>query len=298
MLSVIIPFYNEEKSLNILINRLIEALKKINEEYEIILVDDGSNDSSIRRLADKVLNKQVKLISHKKKLGKGKALLTGFQESKGDVVAFMDADLQDDPSELPKFLEKINQGYDLVNGWRIERKDPLGKKIPSSIFNFFLLRLLLRSKFHDVNCGFKVMRRNVLEDISLYGDNYRFLPILADKSGYKTTEVTVQHHPRVYGKTKYGYFRLFSGLFDTLTTYFILKFSEKPLHFFGIVGLLFFLIGFTIAAVLTYQRIFYGMLLYRRPALLFAILLIIIGIQVIMTGIIGELIVYLHKKKK
>ncbi len=292
MISIIIPFYNEKDNLPILVDRLSEVCKKMQEEYEIILVDDGSTDDT--KLLSASSNK---LIKHRKRLGKGKALLSGLKVARGNVIAFMDADLQDNPDDLPKFLQKIDEGYDLVNGWRKSRKDPIAKTLPSAIFNKFLIRFFLASKFHDVNCGFKVMRREVLEENPLYGDNYRFLPILAEKSGFKTTEVVVEHSPRLHGKSKYGFFRILSGLFDTFTTYFIFKFSERPLHFFGLVGGFLFLSGFFIAVYLTFERIFFGVLLYRRPSLLFAFLLIIVGLQVLMTGIIGELIVYLNKKK-
>jgi len=319
MLSIIIPFYNEKESLPKLLNKLIDVTKKLKEEAEIILVDDGSDDNSEfksssfaeasppayasgDRSEDKQISKYlvsdaIRLITHRKRFGKGRALLSGFRKAKGDIIVFMDADLQDDPKDLPKFLQKMKKGYDFVNGWRKSRNDPASKTLPSAIFNFLLV-LFFGSSFHDINCGFKMMRRSVLEEIPLYGDNYRFLPILAKKEGFSTDEVEVTHHSRIYGKSKYGSVRLLFGLFDTLTTYFIYKFSEKPLHFFGPVGGFVFLIGFITSFILVIQRIFMGILLYRRPALLFAVLMIIVGMQIVMTGIIGELIVYLHRKNK
>lgn len=295
MLSIIIPFYNEKDSLPILLQKLTEKLKGLKERYEIILVNDGSTDNFNSNI--KYQEESIKLFSHRKRMGKGQSLITGFKNSSGETVVFMDADLQDDPSELSKFIEKINNGYDFVNGWRKIRKDSLLKTLPSSIFNFFLLKLFLQSKYHDINCGYKAMRRKVLEEIPLYGDNYRFLPLLAEKQGFKTTEVIVVHHRRKYGYSKYGFLRLVFGLFDTLTTYFVYEFSEKPLHFFGPIGGLIFLIGFIITGLLGIQRLFFGILLYQRPLLFLGMLLIIVGIQILMTGIIGELIVYLNKKK-
>ncbi len=292
MLSIIIPFYNEKDNLQRLAGEIIQVLGELKEKYEIILVNDGSEDDF------KLIHENhVRLMSHRKRFGKGKALLTGFKEAKGDVIVFMDADLQDNPHELPKFLDKIKKGYDFVNGWRRVRNDPFSKTVPSTLFNFFL-GTFLNSPFHDINCGFKAMRRSVLDEIPLYGDNYRFLPIFAHKEGFKTTEVEIVHLPRLHGKSKYGAIRLFFGFLDTLTTYFVFEFSDKPLHFFGPVGLVTFLIGFIVSVVLLVQRIFYNVLLYRRPALSLAILLIIVGIQIIMTGIIGELIVYLDRKNK
>lgn len=305
MISIIIPFYNEENSLELLYKKIVGALKKY--EYEMIFIDDGSVDSSkskVQSLKSRGENKEksknpdkMSIITHRKRLGKGKALLSGFEASKGEIIVFMDADLQNDPADIPQLYEKIYEGYDFVNGWRRDRKDEIGKTLPSSIFNWLIIKPFLGSTFHDINCGLKVLRRVVLEEIPLYGDNYRFLPFLAQKQGFKVTEVGISHQPRRYGISKYGFFRLFFGLIDTITTYFIYRFSEKPLHFFGTIGGGFFSIGFFLSIYMSAERIFYGKLLYRRPLLLFAILLIIVGIQIIMTGIIGELIVYISQKK-
>ena len=301
MISIIIPFYNEAESLPVLINQLIEVLKNFKEKWEIILVDDGSNDNlkvkiQNSKLQFKSQNYQIKILEHRKRLGKGKALLSGFNSSTGDIIVFMDADLQDDPADLPKLLKEIDNGYDLINGWRKNRIDPLSKTLPSFIFNNFILKTFFGSKFHDINCGYKVMKRQVLEEIKLYGDNYRFLPIMAEQAGFRTAEVIVAHHRRKYGVSKYGFFRLLSGLLDTITTYFVSTFAEKPLHFFGPIGTILFSAGFLITAYLIIGRIFFHMLLYRRPSFLIGILLIMVGVQVIMTGIIAELVVYINKK--
>jgi len=294
MISIIIPFYNENGNLSLLIDQLAEMEKKIHEPLEVLLVDDGSTDKAIMDI--KLKKTTFTVLYHRKRFGKGKALLTGFKESKGDTVVFMDADLQNDPFELPNFLATLEKGYDMVIGWRKDRKDPLSKLIPSYIFNVILLKLFFGSKFHDINCGYKAMKRKVLEEIPLYGDNYRFLPIMAEQAGFRTTELIIRHQPRKFGKSKYGFFRLLSGLFDTITTYFIYKFSDKPLHFFGPIGGLLFVVGLVITLDLSIGRIFYHMQLYRRPLLLFGTLLITVGIQLVMTGIIAELVVYLRKK--
>ena len=301
MISVIIPFYNEAENLPILVDKLTRILTKQKNTWEIILADDASTDNSTKSIAhymNGIYKDKIKLISHRKRFGKGKALLTGFQQSKGDIIIFMDADLQNDPLDLPLFMEKVNQGFELVNGWRKERKDGLVKTIPSRIGNHIILKYILRSKFHDINCGFKLMKRKVLEEIPLYGDNFRLLPVMAEKHGFKTTEIVVKHNPRFHGKSKYGFFRRFSIFADILTAYFIFRFSEKPLHFFGIVGLPLFLLGTLILLILGIERIIYNQLLYRRPMLFVGILLIIVGIQISMTGIIAELLVYLNKKNK
>lgn len=296
MISIIVPFYNEEGSLPTLSEELLRVLEKIKENWEIIFVDDGSTDFGSVQIS-RGGQEKLKIITHRKRLGKGKALLTGFNNSKGDIIVFMDADLQNEPRDLPNFIKKVQEGYELVNGWRRERHDSLLKTLPSSIFNALMLKLLLHSDFHDINCGFKAMRREVLDTIPLYGDNYRFLPLIARQEGFKTTEIPVHHSPRKFGRSKYGFWRLLSGLFDTITTYFVYKFSEKPLHFFGPIGGVFFLIGFIINLHLAISRIFFHTMLYRRPLLWFGILLIIVGIQVVMTGIVAELIVFLNKKR-
>jgi len=301
MISLIIPFYNEERSLPILINQLIDQFKLIKESWEIVLVDDGSTDKSISNIKYQISNthikyqKSIKTIFHRKRLGKGKALLSGFQASKGNIIIFMDADLQDDPVDLPKFLEKIKRGYDFVNGVRIKRKDNCLIRIYSTIATSFL-KLFLHSPYTDINCGFKAFKRNVLSDFIFYGNNFRFFPLAIYYQGFKVTEVPVINHPREYGQSKFGSTKLFIGVIDTLTAYFLYRFSEKPLHFFGMIGGGLFLVGFLISFYLTVERLFFKVLLYRRPILFLGILLIIVGVQIIMTGIVGELTVYLNKK--
>ncbi len=295
MISIIIPFHNEKENLPVLLERLEKVLSGLKTKSEIVLIDDGSTDSYDRNFKDQSSN--IKLVTQRKQLGKGRALEVGLEKSKGDVIVFMDADLQDSPEEIPLFIEKIEKGFDLVNGWRKKRNDPISKTLPSSIFNVLILKPLLNSTFHDINCGFKAMKREVLEEIQLYGDNYRFIPVLAHQRGFKTTEVEVSHSPRMKGKSKYGFARIFYGLFDTLTTYFVFKFSEKPLHFFGPIGGTAFIIGSIITVELTIERLFFGVELYKRPLLLAGIFLIIIGLQVVLTGVLGELIVFLHKSK-
>jgi len=300
MISIIIPFYNEAESLPFLVEYLTKVLEKISEEKEIILVDDGSDDSSKFKIQNsklqfKTQNYQIKLIDHRKRFGKGKALATGIKNSKGEIIVFMDADLQDDPADLPKFLEKIKEGYSFVNGIRVKRQDNFLVKIYSFLAGFFL-KTFLHSPFTDINCGFKAFRREVLGEVVLYGNNFRFFPLAVFYQGFRVAEISVNNQPRKFGKSKFGSKKLFIGVLDTLTAYFLYKFSEKPLHFFGLIGSLLFFAGFVISLVLAIERLFFGTLLYRRPALFLGILLIIVGVQIVMTGIIGELIVYLNKK--
>lgn len=291
MISIIIPFYNESESLPVLTGQLLDVMNRIKKEYEIILIDDGSEERS--NIKDQISN--IKIIRHKKKLGKGRALKTGLENSKGDIIVFMDADLQDDPKDIKNFLKKIDEGYDFVNGIRANRQESVIVKTYSKIASWFL-RTFLHSPFTDINCGFKAFKKEVLNDFSFYGNNFRFFPLAAYLSGNKVSEITVINNKRKFGKTKFGKSKIFIGILDTLTAYFLFKFSEKPLHFFGIIGAVLFLVGFLVSLYLAIERIFFGVLLYQRPLLQLGILLIIIGIQVVMTGIIGELIVFLNKK--
>lgn len=296
MISIIIPFFNEEDNLALLQDRLTEVLTKIGDPYEIVLIDDGSIDDSVEMINQK--DKHIVLVQHRKQMGKGKALLNGFNASKGDILVFMDADLQDDPDELPRFIAKIKEGYDLVNGWRKKRHDNVIKTLPSLIGNRLILRNVLRSQYHDINCGFKAMRREIMEEISLYGDNFRFLPVAAEKQGFRTTEIPIKHHERHQGKSKYGFFKRFSIFADIFTAYFLYRFSEKPLHFFASVGGALFLVGFGVNLYLTIERLFFDVLLVTRPLLQLGTLLIIVGIQIILTGVIAELVVYMHKSRR
>ncbi|EKE14592.1 MAG: Glycosyl transferase, family 2 [uncultured bacterium] len=291
MISIIIPFYNEAESLPVLVEQLVNTMGKIKEDYEIVLVDDGSEE--ISNIKYKISN--IKLIKHRKRLGKGQALKTGIENSIGEVIFFMDGDLQDDPRDIKKLLSKINEGYDLVNGIRTNRQENGLVKIYSKIASLFL-KIFLHSPFTDINCGFKAFKREVLRDFSFYGNSFRFFPLATYLNGYKVSEISVTNNKRKFGETKFGKSKIFVGILDTLTAYFLFKFSEKPLHFFGTIGGVTFFIGFIISLYLTIERLFFGVLLVTRPLLWLGILLIIIGIQIVMTGIIGELIVYLYKR--
>ncbi len=297
MITVIIPFYNEAESLLVLINRLIKTADKMGEPYEIVMVDDGSTDNPQEQIRQLPSNIYIKFVCHQRRMGKGKALQTGIGNAAGEIIALMDADLQDDPADLPKFFRKISDGYDLVNGIRTKRQDSWLIKIYSRTAKKFL-QLFLHSPFTDINCGYKMFRKKVLDKVPLYGNNFRFLPLAAYYQGFKVTEIPIVNHPRIYGRSKFGPGKLAGGVFDTFTAYFIYKFAEQPLHFFGPVGSILFIAGFLLTGYLAIERLFFGVMLYRRPALLLGILLIIVGLQVIMTGVIGELIVYLNKRDK
>ena len=295
MLSIIIPFHNEKENLHVLLSQIHDALK--NHEYEIVLVDDGSTDNSSESIKNEVDNKKVVLLKMGRQMGKGKALSMGIEHSQGGNIIFMDADLQDDPADINHFVKKLAEGYDLVNGIRVNRKDNAIIKLYSSLAGWFL-KSFLHSPFIDINCGFKIFKKKLLKDITLYGNNFRFFPLAAFYEGYKVTEIPVNNRPRIHGSSKYGVTKLFIGLIDMVSAYFLYKFAERPLHFFGFIGSIFFVLGSLIIAVVTYQRIFEGILLYRRPVLQYGILLLILGVQIIATGILGELMVYLHNKRK
>lgn len=294
MLSIIIPFYNEEKNIPALLQEITSAMKKEYGEYELILVDDGSEKKI--QISD-IKYQNVKLVQHKKRMGKGEALRTGIKNAKGEIIAFMDGDLQDDPADLKKFIQKIKSGADLVNGIREKRKDTLLIKVYSHLANI-VLKKLFHSPFTDINCGFKMFKKETLYDFPLYGNNFRFFPLSVYYRGFEVAEVPVNNRKRINGVSKFGPMKLFTGVLDMITAYFVYIFAEQPLHFFGAVGGVLFLVGLCISFYLAIERLFFNILLYRRPLLQLGIVLIIVGIQIIMTGLIGELIVFLNKNRK
>ena len=296
-ISVVVPVYNEEKSLKDLYKRLSIILRKL-DKYEIIFVDDGSEDSSFRILKEiyKGDRKHVNLVSFRKNYGKGAALSLGFTKSRGNRVVTIDADLQDDPENIPKMLGKLESGFDVVSGWKTKRRDKWSKKVVSYLFNK-TISYLIKYRIHDINCGLKAYKKNVLDEIDVYGDLYRFIPLMAYNSGYKITEVAVSHFPRRYGKSKYGWRRLFGGFVDLTTVIFLTKFQKKPAHFFGLIGSLFLLIGVISDGYVTFLKIYTGTTQGHIPLLLFGILMIIVGVQLISLGLLGELLVSTARKE-
>lgn len=292
-LSVIIPLYNEEGSLRELNDKLNKVLKNLNISYEILYIDDGSRDKSVEILNEIVSqNQNVKLIVLKRNFGKSTALSVAFEKVRGELVVTMDADLQDDPEEIPRMIEVINTGYDLVSGWKQKRQDPFIKILSSKIFNF-TVSFLSGLKIHDFNCGFKIYRQAVVKNIEVYGELHRFLPFLAHQQGFKVGEIKVRHHARQFGESKYGHFglrRLSNYILDPINVVFITRYQKKPAHFFGNLGLISFGIGVLISIYLTILW-FMGQGIGNRPLLFLGILLIIIGIQLVSMGFLGELIV-------
>lgn len=297
-ISFIIPAKDEEKSVEILYGEIINIMSKIEKPFEIIFVDDGSQDKTFEKI--KTLRKRderVKIVKLRGNWGKSVALQTGFDCSSGNIIVTMDADLQDNPGDLPKLLQKIESGADLVSGWKKIRRDPISKVLPSRVFNG-MVSILLRIKIHDVNCGFKVFRKEVLKDIRLYGELYRFIPIMVASQNYTIEEVIVKHRKRKFGKSKFGWKRTIKGFLDMLTVIFLIKYMQKPAHFFGTFGLISFFSGFIISLYITYLRVTTGSIQFRHPLLFLGILLIIIGIQLLTTGLVAELMLSFNQKEK
>lgn len=290
LISIVIPLYNEVESLPELYDQIKEVVRTNRYNYEIIFVDDGSTDGSLDVLKKIRQNdKNVKIISFRRNYGKSAALAIGFEYAKGDVVITMDADLQDDPHEIPNLLKKLNEGFDLVSGWKKKRYDPLTKTIPSRIFNF-VVSTLSGIKIHDFNCGLKAYKKSVTQDIKVYGELHRYLPVLAHWAGYKIGEIVVQHHPRKYGKTKFGVSRFLKGFLDLLTVMFTTRYFKRPLHLFGTVGLAVFLLGFGITFYLSLLKLIENISLSNRPLFILGVMLTIVGVQFISIGLLGEMI--------
>jgi len=289
-ISIVIPVYNEEESIEALYKELKSVLDNIKKTYEIIFVDDGSTDKSFEIL-EKLHNedKKVKVIKFRRNFGKSSAIDAGFKNARGEIVFTMDADLQDDPKEIPRFLDKINEGFDLVVGWKYNRKDPYTKRIPSKIFNY-LLMYLTGINIHDSNCCFKAYKKNVTDTLSIYGELHRYIPVLVHWKGFKITEIRVNHRPRMYGKSKYGVMRLFKGFLDLITVKFLTAYAGSPLYLFGTSGFIFSIIGFLAGLYLLYEKYILNKLIGERPLLLLSILFVLIGIQFIFMGLIGEMI--------
>jgi len=295
-LSIVIPLFNEEESLIELTEKITRVVENLKISYELYYIDDGSTDNSLnvlKQLRDK--NSHIKLLSFRRNSGKSAALSEGFKIVTGDIVITMDADLQDDPGEIPALIEKINSGCDLVSGWKKKRYDPIQKTIPSKLFNF-ITSVLTGLKIHDINCGLKAYRREVIKEIPVYGELHRYLPVLAHWRGFKVDEIIVKHHPRKHGKTKFGLERFFNGFFDLLTVLFLTRYRQKPLHLFGYFGLFSFLSGFGISIYLTILWL-QGQGIGQRPLLFLGILLIIVGIQSFSIGLIGEMITNIKDEK-
>ena len=286
--SILVPLYNEEESLKPLFVEIKDALKKISIDYEIFFIDDGSTDNSLLIIKEFAkTNPKIKFISFRKNYGKSAALQLGFKAVTGDAVITMDADLQDDPAEIENLLGKLDEGYDLVSGWKKVRHDPFVKKHSSKFFNY-MTRLMSGIKIHDFNCGLKGYRKETVKNVELYGELHRYIPVLAGWKGFKVTETIVRHHPRKYGVTKFGISRFFKGFIDLISVTFTLRYIRRPMHLFGFMGAIAFFVGFMISAYLSYDWIFKNAPLSNRPLLALGMLLIVVGVQFFSVGLLGE----------
>lgn len=291
-LSIIIPVFNEEENLPILYQEIKEALAPLQKSYEIIFIDDGSQDNSFAVLKEiQALDSGVKIIRLRRNFGQTAALSAGFDYARGKIVITMDADLQNDPHDIPLLLAKIEEGYDMVNGWRQKRQDKfLTRRLPSMIANR-LISLLTGIRLHDYGCTLKAIKQDVIKNIRLYGELHRFIPAVASTLGVSIAEVQVNHRARRFGRSKYNLFRLPRVILDMLTVKFLLSYSTRPLQIFGLVGLVSGAIGFFIALWLSYQRLILKISSANRPILLLAVLLMVIGVQFITLGLMAEIMV-------
>ncbi|MGE5481076.1 MAG: glycosyltransferase [Chloroflexota bacterium] len=292
IVSVVIPLFNEEESLPELALQLEDVLSKhANNRYEVIMVDDGSTDGSFDVIKQiHARNNKFRGIRFRRNYGKSAALAVGFAAAKGQYVVTMDADLQDDPQEVPNLINKLKEGYDLVSGWKQNRKDPLSKTAPSKLFNY-ITSVASGLKLHDFNCGLKAYRYEVVKSLRVYGEMHRFLPALAHRDGFKVTELPVKHYARRFGKSKFGLSRFINGFLDLLTVVFTTKYLKKPLHFFGSIGMLLVILGFLIDGWLTIEWAAGLTSLSNRPLALLGVALIIVGVQITSLGLLGEMII-------
>ena len=290
--SVVIPVLNEAETVQPLADQVTQVLDELGRSCEVIFVDDGSRDSTVERVRQAhAEDARIHLVRLRRNFGKAAALCAGFDVSHGDLVVTMDGDLQDDPSEIPTLIEKLeSEDLDLVSGWKQHRQDPISKRLPSKLFNW-VTRKLARIDLHDFNSGFKVYRREVVDEIALYGELHRYIPVLAGRKGFTVGETAVRHHRRQHGTSKYGWDRFYKGLLDLITVLFITRYTRRPLHLFGVIGLSSLFVGLAINSYLVILWL-QGQYLSNRPLLLLGILLMLLGIQVLTTGLIGEMITY------
>ena len=296
VLSVVVPVYNEERSVELLFDEIAAALEPLGHEWEAVFVDDGSTDGSfaaLTRLHARTTN--VRVVRLRRNFGKAAALAAGFRHSSGDVIVTLDADGQDDPAEIPRLLAKLDEGYDLVSGWKTRRRDPWRRRVVSRIFNV-VTGWISGVRLHDMNCGLKAYRADVVRGLALYGELHRFLPVLAHERGFRITELAVNHRPREHGRSRYGLERYLRGFFDLITVTFMGRYRHRPLHLFGGLGLALGGIGFLICVYLSVLW-FAGHAIGHRPLLTLGVLLVVVGMQFLSLGLIGEMITTHHEER-
>lgn len=297
--SIVIPVFNEQNNLPILYPRLKEVMAELGRSYEIIFIDDGSTDQTFLALKKiHAQDKKVKVIQFKKNFGQTAAISAGFDHAQGKVIITMDSDLQNDPRDIPKLLTKIDEGFDLVNGWRMRRHDPfISKKIPSYFANKFI-SYITGVKLNDYGCTLKAYKREVVENVKLYGEMHRFIPALASWMGASIVEIPVRHHRRKYGRSKYGLTRIIKVLLDLVTVKFFLTYQTKPIYIFGSFGIVLLLIGCLSFSVAAFQKLFLGVWVHRNPIMLLAIFFTILGIQSVMMGLLAEISIRIYYESR
>jgi glycosyltransferase involved in cell wall biosynthesis len=294
-LSVVIPIYNEKESIGKLYKKLNETLSGMSIKYEVLLIDDGSTDGTFDELV-KIHNenKSYKIISFRKNFGQTSAISAGFDFTSGSVVITLDADLQNDPSDIPILLKKLNEGYDIVSGWRVNRKDrAVTRRFPSMVANRLISRLT-GVYLHDYGCTLKAYRKEVIKNVDLYGEMHRYIPAIASWMGVKVAEVPVRHYSRKYGKSKYGFSRTIKVILDIITVKFLLSYSQRPIQVFGLLGLFSSAVGFIMTVYLIIMRIFFSQSLSDRPLFILSIFMIFIGIQLVTMGLLAEVLMRVH----
>ncbi len=293
-ISAVIPMLDEEESIPELYGKLREVLDELDSSYEIIFIDDGSADDTfavLKKIHEE--DEKVKIIKFRRNFGQTAALSAGFEHANGNVIITMDGDLQNDPEDIQRLLEKMDEGYDVVSGWRTDRKDSLTRRIPSKFSNWLATKLT-GVNIHDFGCTLKAYNKEALRDLELYGEMHRYTPALISWKGFKVGEVEVRHHPRKHGKTKYGYQRLLKGFLDLLNIKFWIQYHARPIHLIGGIGLLSFSIGTLLGLYLAIMRLFFHMPLADRPLLLLAILLVVLGVQFITFGFLAEIVIRVY----
>jgi glycosyltransferase involved in cell wall biosynthesis len=296
LISVVVPVHEEERTVALLFEELQAALDPLGEPWEAVFVDDGSTDGSFAALTRlHNAHDNVRVVRLRRNFGKAAALAAGFANVQGDVVVTIDADLQDDPAEIPRLLAKLDEGFDLVSGWKAHRRDPLTRRALSRIFNWVTGRVS-GLRLHDLNCGLKAYRVDVVQGLRLYGELHRFIPVLAHYRGHRIAELSVNHRPREHGRSRYGVERYLRGFLDLLTVSFIGRYRYRPLHLFGGLGLMLGTIGFGVLAYLTVLKIG-GHAIGRRPLLILGVLLMVVGLQFFSLGLISELITSQHEER-
>ena len=296
MISVVVPVHDEERTVALLYDELASALDPLGQEWEAVFVDDGSKDGSfaaLTRLHAQAPN--VRVVRLRRNFGKAAALVAGFDQARGDMIVTIDADLQDDPAELPRLLAKLEEGFDLVSGWKTRRQDPWSRRLLSRIFNA-VTSWMSGVRMHDMNSGLKVYRAEVAHGLRLYGELHRFIPVLAHHRGYRIAELPVNHRPREHGRSRYGLERYLRGFLDLLTVSFIGRYRQRPLHLFGGLGLLLGLLGTAILVYLTVVKAL-GHAIGNRPLLTLGVLLVVVGMQFFSLGLISEMITSHHEER-